>query len=71
MGKTPASSAFARSTVAEAQNHSIGFWAGYRLWLAHNRRLLALALGMVLIGFAVALWISRAPADPFAYGDFQ
>ncbi len=57
--------------VAEQNQSSIGFWAGYKMWLAGHKRWFAIAFGLLLLAFALALWVSRSPADPFAYGDFQ
>ncbi len=60
-----------QTSVGTSPGSAPGFWAGYRIWLGQNSRVLGLLVAILLVAFAIALWASHAPADPFAYGDFQ
>lgn len=46
----------------------LGFWPGYALWLRSRRTALLGFVLLVAVAFAIGLWVTRTPEDPFVYG---
>ena len=47
-----------------------GFWAGYRLWLQGQWRVLYVVLALSVLLFLLGLWLGSADQDPFQYEIF-